>query len=100
MVIYIFKIEGGKNRENSSVIFWNQNKCCDLTDFFFPDSRFSSSGREDVDVRMLGRGRPFLFELVNPRQVHLSQDELTKMQQSINESTQDVFVRDLQIVSK
>jgi len=64
------------------------------------DSRFSSSGREDVDVRMLGRGRPFLFELINPRQVHLSQDELTKMQQSINESTQDVFVRDLQIVSK
>ena len=68
--------------------------------FDFVDSRFSSSGREDVDVRMLGRGRPFLFEMVNPRRVHLSQDELTKIQENINESSQDVFVRDLQIVSK
>ena len=99
MVIYIFKIAGKKivkihqlfSEIKTNAVIWR---------IFFPDSRFSSSGREDVDVRMLGRGRPFLFELVNPRQVHLSQDELTKMQQSINESTQDVFVRDLQIVSK
>ena len=99
MVIYIFKIEGEKFVKihqlfpdiKPNIVIWRN---------FFPDSRFSSSGREDVDVRMLGRGRPFLFELVNPRQVHLSQDELTKMQQSINESTKDVFVRDLQIVSK
>ena len=98
MVIYIFRIEKKIVKiyqlfpeTNTNIVIW-QN--------FFSDSRFSSSGREDVDVRMLGRGRPFLFELVNPRQVHLSQDELTKMQQSINESTQDVFVRDLQIVSK
>ena len=96
MVIYIFRIEK-KNHQlflKSNQILWFDGI------FLFSESRFSSSGREDVDVRMLGRGRPFLFELVNPRQVHLSQDELTKMQQIINESTQDVFVRDLQIVSK
>jgi tRNA pseudouridine synthase 10 len=29
--------------------------------------RFSSAGREDIDVRMLGKGRPFAIELINPR---------------------------------
>ena len=64
------------------------------------DTKFSSSGREDVDVRMLGLGRPFLFELVNPRKVYFSKEEMAKIEESINASTQDVFVRDLQIVSK
>ena len=68
---------------------------------FLPiDMKFSSSGREDVDVRMLGRGRPFMFELVNPRRVHLSQQEVSDIETAINESSKDVFVRDLQVVSK
>jgi tRNA pseudouridine synthase 10 len=29
--------------------------------------RFHGAGREDVDVRMLGDGRPFVVELVNPK---------------------------------
>lgn len=29
--------------------------------------KFHGAGREDVDVRMLGNGRPFVFELVEPR---------------------------------
>ncbi len=29
--------------------------------------RFHGAGREDVDVRMLGRGRPFVLELVAPK---------------------------------
>ena len=28
---------------------------------------FDSGGREDIDVRMLGKGRPFALELINPR---------------------------------
>lgn len=37
-------------------------------DLFKTDScRFSSAGREDIDVRMLGDGRPFVVELINPR---------------------------------
>lgn len=28
---------------------------------------FSSGGREDIDVWMLGNGRPFLIELHNPK---------------------------------
>ncbi|VDN60723.1 unnamed protein product, partial [Dracunculus medinensis] len=30
-------------------------------------SRFIASGREDIDVRMLGYGRPFAVQLINPR---------------------------------
>jgi tRNA pseudouridine synthase 10 len=67
---------------------------------FVADSKFSSSGREDVDVRMLGRGRPFMFELINPRKVHLSSQELSRIQDAINSTSKDIFVRDLQIVSK
>lgn len=26
-------------------------------------------GREDIDVRMLGQGRPFILEIYNPRNV-------------------------------
>merc|ERR1712141_398839 len=52
------------------------------------------------DVRMLGRGRPFLLEMVNPRKVHLTRDELDDIQSNINESTNDIYIRDLQIVPK
>ncbi|MDP6539462.1 MAG: tRNA pseudouridine(54/55) synthase Pus10 [Planctomycetota bacterium] len=31
-------------------------------------NKFHGAGREDIDVRMLGRGRPFVLELVNPRE--------------------------------
>ncbi|XP_070788324.1 tRNA pseudouridine synthase Pus10 isoform X2 [Pituophis catenifer annectens] len=42
---------------------------------------FSSSGREDVDVRTLGNGRPFAVELVNPRKVQLTAVEMKELQQ-------------------
>ena len=36
--------------------------------FFEADNaQLHGSGREDIDVRMLGRGRPFVLELVNPK---------------------------------
>lgn len=31
--------------------------------------KFHSGGREDIDVRMLGNGRPFVLELVDPHRV-------------------------------
>ena len=56
---------------------------------------------QDVDVRMLGEGRPFLLEVVNARRVKFSAEEMRSFQQSINKaSAQKVFIRDLQIVSK
>ncbi|XP_071503978.1 tRNA pseudouridine synthase Pus10-like [Diadema antillarum] len=64
------------------------------------DYRFSSSGREDVDVRTLGRGRPFLTEMLNPRKIVLSRDELKQLQEEINEKTSDIGVLDLQLVGR
>lgn len=63
------------------------------------DIKFCSSGREDVDVRMLGNGRPFLLELLNPH-IGNEVDLIHKISTYINETHQDVQVRDLQFVDK
>ncbi|CAH2253603.1 tRNA pseudouridine synthase Pus10 isoform X1 [Pelobates cultripes] len=60
---------------------------------------FSSSGREDVDVRTLGKGRPFAIELVNPHRVQLTVQDMKELQQKINRSDK-IKVRDLQIVTR
>ncbi|KAM4902843.1 tRNA pseudouridine synthase Pus10 isoform 2-T2 [Sylvia borin] len=61
---------------------------------------FSSSGREDVDVRTLGNGRPFAMELVNPHRVHFTAEEMKRLQQAINDSSDKIQVRDLQLVTR
>lgn len=50
------------------------------------DSKFHGAGREDIDVRMLGDGRPFVIELLNPRVRTLNLEELKR---KINESNPD-----------
>ena len=60
-------------------------KICDFTGKMYPESveeliaekvlqatkgsesRFHGAGREDIDVRMLGRGRPFVLEIKEPK---------------------------------
>lgn len=64
------------------------------------DVKFSSSGREDVDVLMLGDGRPFLLELVSPRDVTISNADLQRIETGINASTKLVAVRQLVRVDK
>ncbi|MDP6839259.1 MAG: tRNA pseudouridine(54/55) synthase Pus10 [Planctomycetota bacterium] len=44
-------------------------------------SKFHGAGREDVDVRMLGSGRPFVMEFINPK-VHSI--DLAAMEAEIN----------------
>jgi tRNA pseudouridine synthase 10 len=44
--------------------------------------KFHGAGREDVDVRMLGRGRPFVVELIGPR---VPQPDLAELEATINE---------------
>jgi len=64
-------------------------------------AKFSSSGREDVDVRMLGRGRPFMLEILDPHRAKVSQEELDEVQRSINEKHGEMIrVADLQLVTK
>ncbi|XP_041352916.1 LOW QUALITY PROTEIN: tRNA pseudouridine synthase Pus10-like [Gigantopelta aegis] len=90
-------VDGGRKSESSV----QELICESILDRFKPtDHKFSASGREDVDVRMLGTGRPFIVELVNPHVVMFSPEELKTIQEKINMSTSDVAVQDLQIISR
>ncbi len=45
-------------------------------------SRFHGMGREDIDARMLGRGRPFVLELLRPRRRSL---DLPRLETALGE---------------
>jgi tRNA pseudouridine synthase 10 len=51
------------------------------------DESFHGGGREDIDVRMLGNGRPFVLEIKNPRVRNM---DLSKLEREINASNKDV----------
>ena len=58
---------------------------------FHVDYNFVAAGREDSNVRMLGNGRPFYFEIMNPRKPFLSRQELDDTQKEINETKKDLI---------
>ncbi|MEM1539037.1 MAG: tRNA pseudouridine(54/55) synthase Pus10 [Candidatus Bathyarchaeia archaeon] len=59
---------------------------------------FHASGREDVDVLMLGKGRPFAIEVSEPRKRFL---DLKKLEEAINANAKGkVEVSDLRFVDK
>lgn len=62
--------------------------------------KFSAAGREDVDVRTLGRGRPFVCELLNPHRVKFTAEQMQSLEANINSSSKEVAVHDLQIIKK
>jgi tRNA pseudouridine synthase 10 len=43
------------------------------------EGKFHGAGREDVDVRMLGSGRPFVYEVVSPKNPEVDVDELVQL---------------------
>lgn len=60
---------------------------------------FSSSGREDVDVRCLGEGRPFVLEIPNAVKDYLEESAAADMEAAIDKSKK-VSVKDLQLVDR
>ena len=52
----------------------------------FSAAKFSSSGREDCDVRMLGDGRPFVLDIKNLESVRQFEASLEVVERVINES--------------
>ena len=56
--------------------------------------KFLSSGREDVDVRMLYNGRPFAVELINPKSPKITSSILSQIVSDVN------TCKDVQIVSE
>jgi tRNA pseudouridine synthase 10 len=90
-------LDTGRKTQNSveEVICLNAKEWIKAKDY-----RFASSGREDVDVRMLGRGRPFVVEFIDPRKETFTTEDMGAIQKQINATTPDVQVRDLQLVSR
>ncbi|CEI86201.1 hypothetical protein RMCBS344292_00645 [Rhizopus microsporus] len=77
-----WNVRGAKLAENSV------SDCLELIKKYHKadDAKFGSAGREDANVRMLGTGRPFYLELVNPRIPRLSDEEYKKLEDEINQS--------------
>ncbi|CDF37777.1 unnamed protein product [Chondrus crispus] len=68
-----------------------------------PDkATFTAGGREDVDVRMLGKGRPFVVEVINPKIVPaLIEEEMVERMRALAASvSSSVVIRDFRMVSK
>ncbi len=62
------------------------------------DSKFHGAGREDIDVRMLGSGRPFILELRNPKIRNL---DLIKIERLVNKKNRKrIRINDLRYSSK
>lgn len=60
---------------------------------------FMSSGREDIDVRCLGRGRPFVLEIQDAKKIVLPALDAAKMELNIDQSKL-VSVQHLQITKR
>lgn len=60
---------------------------------------FSSSGREDVDVRCLGNGRPFALEIPDSRKLILPRSVAGAMETAVDKSLK-VSIIHLQVVSR
>lgn len=62
------------------------------------DSSFHAAGREDVDARMMGRGRPFVIEVKRPRKRSV---DLSQLEERINrEAQRKVEVSSLRFVDR
>lgn len=109
-------VDGVKTMETSvqEIIFEQLNKTFGLVVFSFvcfsidcflfcrikeDDIKFGSSGREDCDVRCLGRGRPFYVEIADPVKTKYTFDDFRNLEDNINKSTA-VKVRDMQLVQR
>jgi tRNA pseudouridine synthase 10 len=61
-------------------------------------SKFHGAGREDIDVRMLGEGRPFILEMINAKNPLA---DLTEVEAAVNEAYAGrIVVKGLRLVAK
>ena len=67
--------------------------------FLNSKSILTSSGREDVDVRCLGNGRPFIIEVQRPRALP-NESELKESTKKFNQSCHDVNITDVCLVGR
>ncbi|XP_031632319.1 putative tRNA pseudouridine synthase Pus10 [Contarinia nasturtii] len=75
---------------------------CEICPYFGIDDKeisFISSGREDTDVRMLGKGRPFVLQIPDAKKSSLPKNIAAEMQSRID-STKLVSVQHLQLIKR
>lgn len=60
---------------------------------------FMSSGREDIDVRCLGKGRPFAMEIQDSKKMILSTEAAAKIESEVDKSKL-VSIQHLQLVKR
>jgi tRNA pseudouridine synthase 10 len=58
---------------------------------------FHGAGREDIDARMLGNGRPFVLEVKSP---HKRKIDLQELEQAMNSSQKKIAVTQLTLVDR
>lgn len=64
------------------------------------ESKFNSGGREDIDVRMLGSGRPFILEITNASRIKCSTEKCRELEEEIFKSSDGaVSARDLKLLT-
>ncbi|KAI4461855.1 hypothetical protein MML48_5g00019231 [Holotrichia oblita] len=78
-------IDGVKTMETSvqEIIFDSIKKVLGISE---NNLKFSSSGREDCDVRCLGKGRPFYIEVLDPMKTKISFKEFRQIETEINKT--------------
>jgi tRNA pseudouridine synthase 10 len=65
------------------------------------EHKFHSGGREDIDVRMLGSGRPFVVEMIHPRKrISVTDEDLLKLAEQVNNQGSEVSIRELFFTDK
>ena len=62
------------------------------------DLKFNAGGREDRDVRMLGKGRPFMLEIINPKKN--MEKTLKQIEEEINNNSKFIKIHNLEICNK
>ena len=61
---------------------------------------FHSAGREDVDVRMLGNGRPFVLEMIDAKRAMFTPELYQGMEDAVNNSTTSVSIHQVKKCDK
>jgi len=84
-----WKIQGNKNEIKGSLEEYIGNELMKITEA--ESYKFDSAGREDIDVRMLGKGRPFVFTILKPKITNLDVEQLKQLEHSINEKYKDII---------
>lgn len=89
----------GKRMKEGSIQETISNEICPYFEYDSDNSIFMGSGREDIDVRCLGKGRPFALQINDAKKVSLPKNVAAEMESKID-NTNHVSIQHLQLVKR